>query len=424
MRFHCILSVVLAMGRMLHEAESCDDASPGDSSGEQQAPYCCCSEEEPDPKYICYNTKDNTVHLPPMLDKAKLLKQLKGMHGVGVGSPEPIAFPAKKETTSTCKGDQAQVIEAEKREVTPLFKDAQELASTKWGNVPEFLRKGGYLAYRSRLNGPVQLLNNTHFMSGDFKKMHAVYQTYLKSHMEYGKSNEHLAPHVEYNNVIYGPTKQMGSFDLHGQVLCDTFDWEATQGVKHAESGKLSGKLQKSKSIGWKGFDARKNQWQYKTTCAEPIEIMKCRQWTVAHACGYEGSDTWLLKRVGRKGSCEMVSKKKPKCPSKMYHSYVWHPGFHTLGMTRAEGGMQLKYCDCGGVCEAEVEKLETQPPPPPPERNPFASAATEPEHDDLVDGDDVPEHEREAPFLSDLVPESPAGAAVADDPEAVSMGS
>lgn len=136
--------------------------------------------------------------------------------------------------------------------------------------------------------------------------------------------------HVLVNGVVYGPTDTHKAKDsMHGVPVCSMWERTAEVKVKTGRSGPT--------------FSAKENKFDYKLEC-EPRDI--CRDWVIAHACGFDHENVVLLKRVGRTGQCQEVETSLlsgAHCPSGTYHNSV------------AWGSGGFRFCDCDGPAECKV---------------------------------------------------------------------
>lgn len=256
---------------------------------------CCCSESEPEPKYLCYDKGHNRLFHPVEgLSKPSAKQQLTG------SGMEELSFRPKMLVTSECgSGGSNWTKSGPASAATPL-------------QVPE---------------APVDYPGTSRLYIRPAPLQFEAYA--FKDKKRYPKYDEKSFPrenHITVNGVIYGPTDEHKEKNtIHGTPFCAM--WERTAEVK------VSAKSAK--------FSAKDNRFDYKLEC-EPRDI--CREWVIAHACGFDHGDVVLVKRVGRTGQCVEVESGliRTKCPTGSYHNSVsFNGGF--------------RFCDCEGPAECKV---------------------------------------------------------------------
>lgn len=266
---------------------------------------CCCQEAEPEPKYLCYDTRLGKAFLPAVLKKPKTLRR---------GSLiKEITFTPTVETLSSCVKDKVQMAAG----ITTAF---------RWDNqsVPQPYHKTE-VAYVEELQ------KNTWSAFTFPENAKKKYPKYVNE--AGGKAMGALQDkHIEMNGVVYGPHSPNNppKESLHFTPVCVKYQKTASVAVK------------KSKPT----LDILTNEFSFGTTCTE---VHTCIEYKIAHGCGWSTSqDVFFLKRKGRTdGTCEVPKKGMlgESCPSGMFHN----------------NGKAYSFCDCAalgeGLCQTGNEK-------------------------------------------------------------------
>lgn len=267
----------------------------GASGAEATVQRCCCSEAEPEPKYLCYDKSQSKLY-HPIEGNTKKSRSLPGLAGSG---EEELSFRPKMLVTSTCGGSGNWTSTAT-QPASPLQVPTEE----DYPGTNKLYRKAA----------PFE------FTTYSFKDK-SRYPKYTEK--DFPREN-----HIQVNGVIYGPSDTHKAKDsMHGVPVCSM--WERTAEVKVKTKGVK--------------FSAKTNQFDYKLECA-PVDI--CRDWVIAHACGFDHENVVLLKRVGRTGQCTEVESSLfggTHCPKGTYHNSV------------AWGSGGFRFCDCDGPAECTV---------------------------------------------------------------------